>query len=158
MIAKTVMDTSLDFFTDLPREPERKLAYLYTLLDLGEVEDLSYDTAEKITLRVMKWKGNSDDLFLHWLHFIGYYVKVNYGGKWHLRKRVLTESLTTYYPCIINSEDRLWNVGDFCWKTYYVKGKLGGIGFPLFYKLHIAQVLGPLKASYYCGAAFEALE
>ena len=152
------MFRSLDFFTDLPFEPEKKLDHLYELLNFGEAADMSYELAEKVTMGVMRLKGNSDDLFLHWLHFMGYYIKVKHGGKWYLARSFFPKSIARYHPSIINGEGQIWEVGDFCWQTYYVKGKLGGIGFPLFYKLNIEQLFGPHMAANWNKSAFQPLE
>ena len=158
MDGEDIMRRSLGFLTNLPSEPQNKLDHLFRQVEVDEPTGMSYDLAEKVTMRVMQIKGFSDDLFLHWMHFMGYYIKARYGGKWYLRHYVYPGKEATYYPCVITDDGRLWNVGEYCWKTYYVKGKLGGIGFSLFYKLYVEQILGPLLASDYLETIFQPLE
>jgi hypothetical protein len=141
IVVKGVMEHSSDFFENLPVNACEKLNHLHEQLHLDPFTKMSYAQLERVTMRVMDKKGNDDRLFLYWLHYVGYYIKAVYGGEWYLRKVQLLD-FVTYYPMIVNSEGRVWTVGEFCWKTYFVRGKLKVTSFKLFYTLNIQQFFG----------------
>ena len=151
------MHKSHDFFTDLPVDTDKKIKHLYDLVNVKNDVDISYEMLEMVTEGVMNTRENSDVLFLHWLHYVGHYIKTKYGGKWYLRTSNLLGA-TSYSPLIVNDDGRAWKVGDFCWKTYYKNGKLRESSFEFFHKLYIEQLARKSKVSQLNFATIQPLE
>lgn len=104
-------------------------------LDLKEVENI-----ENITNHLMKKSDKSDENFLRWMYVIGSHIKMKFNGSWIL-VHYKGDNVDRYVPAVVNDDQEIWEVGNFCYRYYFAKNRMKGISFSTFYKLEINRAI-----------------
>ena len=139
-----------EFLFSIHEAPSFKIQELGGVLDFDVSNVDDYEMIKKVTLAVMRKNARSDRKFLLWVHFIGYHIKFKYDAKWALVKFTLPNGKNTldhFYPILIDKENTLWKVGEFCLEAYYYGKILLGDSFLTYYKLHIERAIYKTKLS-----------
>lgn len=139
-IENNVFVRELNFIQNIHRNTYEKLIQLSNLISRKTVYGLSYDDVKLVTLAIMRKCKRSDQNFLLWLHFAGCYIKNTFNARWILVHRQV-DSIHYYVPFMMDEKEEIWDVGDFCYIYYYLKNRMKGISFELFYKLEIERTL-----------------
>jgi hypothetical protein len=132
------------FISSIAENKTEKLEMLFLLSEKRYVNFSSFETLQEITVFIMKKTKKSNFAFLLWLYTVGEHLKEIFKGKWMLEKR--NNILGEYFvPLIIDSQNDVWLVGDFCYSLYFNNNRMKNIGFNFFYKVYVERKVSKLN-------------
>lgn len=125
-------------------DTERKLDSLRELTGLDQIDFSEASDVEKLTYYFMKEAKKSDDNFHWWMYVVGCHVKRRFKGEWILihYKNTLFEA---FIPAVVNEDDEIWLVGEFCHRYYFKYRRMNGISYNTFYKGVVDRAIMKLK-------------
>lgn len=142
----TVFKKEAEFIKSIHLNSEKKLSELKELTGMDKIDFDSLNDIELLTSFLMKKAKKSDNNFLMWMCAVGSHIKRRYNGKWVL-VHYSNFLFDIYMPAIVNADNDIWEVGNFCYRYYYAYRRMSGMSFMFFYKLDIERVALKLKYS-----------
>tara|TARA_R110001592_G_scaffold212961_1_gene465614 strand:+ start:103 stop:585 length:483 start_codon:yes stop_codon:yes gene_type:complete len=139
MIINTIFEIEKEYIQCIHLNPDEKLEELRRITGKEEIDFKDSNHIEILTDFFMKKSPKSDGNFLLWMYAIGSHIIGKFDGKWILIHHT-GEGLNRHVPAVVNIDNDIWQVGDFCYLYYYQKKRMHGISFMTFYKFDIERV------------------